>query len=132
MYTKGERLIILQDVGEEGKANYLAKDTEVLFHNVIDTLRPDVSFLTVHKEGETSFYTVPELAIKSLENDPLVALAAFNKALTEGNPELGIYHPNFFKRSYYKVKKFFTVSKKDDRLKKEKDLKWLKDKLNRE
>lgn len=129
MYQVGEKLEVLDDIKNSKKEVVITKGTIVKFVKAIDHSFTK-SFVQVEHEG--SIYILNELAVKSTEKDPLEALKLFNNALIKSNPELGIYHHNFFIRSYNRfvkwIKSMFTKKKvkAESVALKDKDIKFIK------
>ena len=107
MYEENETLVTVEDIGEEGTEKFIPKGTKVVFLKAIDNMS-DLSKSKVYIRYGKRGLVVPEIAVKPLDDKKLdSALAEFNKAFMELNPELKKYHPNFFIRSYYKIIYFF-------------------------
>jgi hypothetical protein len=102
VYREEEKLILVADIGSEDLGNLIKEGTEVTFIKAIDD-PSDLSKSKVYIRHGKKGYVVPEIAVRPLdENKPLNALAEFNKAFMQRNPELKIYHPNVFLRYFYR------------------------------
>jgi len=135
MYKEGEKLEVLDDIKNIKKEVVIVKGTIVKFVRAHDH---SFTRSLVQVEYENNIYILNELAVRSIERDPLEALKAFNNALIKSNPDLGIYHHNLFIRSYNRfkawIKSIFTKKKvKAESVKmKDSDIKFLKSIINTE
>ena len=128
MYKENERLVLLTDFKKPEEKGHLPEGTEVNFVKAVDYQYK--SYLVV-QHGDR-ILTLPELALKPVETDPLKALKDFNNALMDSNPELRKYHHNFIMRFFYRIRDYFRnkLTKKKQKVKIEPDLSDLKSIIN--
>lgn len=109
MYTENEELILLQNVGIEGKDGFIPKDSEVFFVKAVDDPRNLSRSMVVIKFNDR-IISLPELAVKPKKDKALSALKDFNNSLMESDNSLKIYHHNPIMRGYYIAKaKFMSI-----------------------
>lgn len=109
MYSENEVLITVEDIGEKDTPKFIPKGTKVIFLKAIDN-PADLSKSMVYIRHEKRGLVVPELSVAPLDKKKSInALADFNNAFMKQNPELRIYHPNFFIRMYFRL--FYWVKK---------------------
>jgi len=94
VYNEKEVLILLQNVGIEGKDSFIPKGTEVTFIKAVDNKNQlSKSMLVIQFEDRQ--LALPELALKpKKEGMAIDALKDFNLKLMESRPELKVYHHN--------------------------------------
>ena len=102
MYNEKETLILLQNVGKEGKKGFIPKDTEVTFIKAIDN-KNNISKSMIVVQFEDRQLALPELALKPKEDKTIDALKDFNLELMKSNPDLKVYHHNPIMRVYHKI-----------------------------
>ena len=112
MYKKNEKLELLSDYKKKGEVGYIPKGTIVYFQDVKDV---DLKSL-VQIRHDNQILIVPELAVRPLETNPEKVLKQWSTKIISERKDLGIYHPNFFIRTWYKFLNLFKkkeVPKKD-------------------
>lgn len=112
MYIDGETLLIAKDIGVKGTKNFLAADTQVTFIKLMES-KADISKAMVVVTYNDVTYCLPEVAVKKPDQKFYdKAIREFNNSMIKQNPDLGIYHHNYFVRLYHKIRLFFKKRKK--------------------
>ena len=102
MYQENEKLILLQNVGIEGKDNFIPKDSEVIFVKAVDDPN-NLARSMVIIQFEDRQLALPELAVRPVADKTINALKEFNLKLMESSPELKLYHHNRLFRLYHTI-----------------------------
>ena len=108
IYRDNEELELLVSYGKKDTEAYLEKGTIVNFVKSFDGGSIDSSKILAKVPNTKRAIIVKETDVKPVEEKVVeVAFQDFNKMMMETNPELRIYHPNFFVRTYFKIYYFF-------------------------
>lgn len=127
IYNEGEMVRVLTNVGKEGSANFIAKNSIVQFIKYVHNPDDFGKGIVVVKHND-NFIPVKDLSVSKLNPKEYAKyMKKFNSELIKNNPELGLYHHNFFVRLYYR---FLFLFKKSNTNKKQKDLSKIKDIIN--
>lgn len=107
LYSPDCELKVVVDIGKEGDKLYIPKGTIVRFHAVVDDPN-DLTKSLVMAKFEDRMIVTQEVNVRPLEDKKLKnAFDEFNKKMMIANPELRVYHPNIFVRTYFKIYYFF-------------------------
>ena len=126
MYKENEKLILLEDLGEKDEPKYIPKHSELIFIKALD--HGFQSYVVAQYNDR--IITLPEIAVKPKNTNPLKVLNKININLMDKNPELKIYHPNLIIRYIYRFINFVKIKLNKSKTKKSEDFSFLKSIIN--
>lgn len=112
LYTPDCELKVVKKIGKKTDKVQLEVGTILKFHAVIDDPNDLTKSLVMayykDENNEQKMIITKEVNVKPVEEERVEnTFDEFNKLMMQNNPELRIYHPNFFVRTYYKIYYFF-------------------------
>ena len=111
LYEPDCELVVVEKIGKKTDKIQLEVGTRLFFVDVIDDpndLSKSLVIANYYENGEQKTIMTKEVNVKPVEEKRVEnTFNEFNKLMMQNNPELRIYHPNFFVRTYYKVYYFF-------------------------